>query len=89
MRAGVAERLASSADNWAGAGHDRVHVLCLLLGPGAMSTRTEAAREAARKRSRCVWWLCGQCHGGSACRCVPVPQPRQPATDTATQERQR
>jgi hypothetical protein len=24
------------------------------------------------RRAKCVLWLCGQCHGGDDCRCVPT-----------------
>ena len=32
--------------------------------------------EAAKARARCVLWLCGQCRGGTDCRCVPQPPPK-------------
>ena len=35
-----------------------------------MSARTGTAAI----RVRCAWWLCGQCHGGEACRCLPAQQ---------------
>lgn len=36
---------------------------------------------AGRVRSRCVWWLSGQCKGGATCTCLPWP--RQPDTGPA------
>ena len=47
--------------------------------------------EAARRRSRCVWWLCGQCTGGKNCRCIPAaatigPPPMSPKNGNNSRE---
>lgn len=39
----------------------------------AATCPSNARSEEARKRARCVSWLCGQCHGGEDCRCIPCP----------------
>jgi len=38
--------------------------------------------KTARKRGHCVRWLCGQCHAGQDCTCIPQPQAAQPSSDT-------
>lgn len=37
-----------------------------------MSAHKVYDNPAADARSRCVWWLCGQCTGGQACHCMAV-----------------
>ncbi|HEX3648881.1 MAG TPA: hypothetical protein VHV49_10665 [Pseudonocardiaceae bacterium] len=34
--------------------------------------------ETGRVRGRCVWWLSGQCKGGSRCLCLPEQRPERP-----------
>lgn len=37
-----------------------------------MSVHRVYDNPAAYARSRCVWWLSGQCTGGHTCQCAPT-----------------
>jgi len=83
MRCGVADGVAGPRDDRAGAGRDRIHVLSMLVGANAMS----ALPRVGQARARCPLWWCGLCRGGTTCRCVPFPAPRddtQSTVDRAT-----
>ena len=49
---------------------------CFSVHAVRLGDAMSAPTEGGRARARCVSWLCGQCHGGQACRCVPTPQPK-------------